>query len=92
MTNKQVQRWELYNKIVERYEKQTGHNPKGMKRLSLLMDIETADQKFHLRLQEWLEADDWNFAHDWNGIHTNLNRQTKTFENNFIPRFAEGEI
>lgn len=30
-------------------------------RLSLLMDIESADEKFNLRLEEWLAADDFGF-------------------------------
>ena len=29
-----------------------------------MMDIESADKKFNMRLDEWLNADDFNFAHD----------------------------
>lgn len=28
-----------------------------------MMDIESADKKFNMRLDEWLNADDFNFAH-----------------------------
>lgn len=90
MNNEQVQKWELYDKIVGRAESIMGRQTKGLNRLSLLMDIELADQKFKLRLQEWLDSDNDNFAHDWIGIQKNINRQNKTFEKHFIPRFAQG--
>lgn len=66
-------------------------------RLSALMDIESADNKFNLRLDDWLEADKFNFTHDFIGIRENINRSAgfpaKDF-GMFIPRFAgkrEGE-
>lgn len=43
-------------------------------RLSLLMDIESADEKFNLRLEEWLAADDFNFIHDLYGIMDHIVR------------------
>lgn len=89
--NKQVQKWGLYDKIVSRAEDIMGRETKGPNRLSLLMDIELADQKFKLRLQEWLDSDKENFAHDWVGIQKNINRQNKTFSEHFIPRFAGKE-
>ena len=30
-----------------------------------MMDIESADLKFNMRLDDWLKADDFNFAHDF---------------------------
>ena len=57
-------------------------------RLSLMMDLEVANRTFHLRLQELLEADDFNFAHDIVGIQNNIDRQSKTFRDLFIPRYS----
>lgn len=39
-----------------------------------IMDIESADRKFNLNLNEFLEADDFNFAHDFTGIQGNIVR------------------
>jgi hypothetical protein len=56
-----------------------------------MMDIESADIKFNLRLDDWLEADDFNFAHDFLGIKNNIDRgngfPAKDF-GLFVPRFA----
>lgn len=55
-----------------------------------MMDIESADLKFHLRLDDWLKADDFNFAHDFFGIRDNIVRNefpSKDF-GFFIPRYA----
>lgn len=57
-------------------------------KLSLIMDLECAINKFDLRLNDLLNADNFNFAHDIYGIQNNLNRETKEFENCFLPRFA----
>ncbi len=58
---------------------------------STMMDIESADRVFDLRLDNWLKADDFNFAHDFLGIRKNINRGSgfpaKDF-GLFIPRFA----
>lgn len=32
------------------------------------MDIESADRKFNIRLDEWLQADLFNFTHDFYGL------------------------
>lgn len=57
-----------------------------------IMDIESADGKFNLRLDDWLKADDFNFAHDFLGIRDSINRKNgfpaKDF-GFFVPRFAE---
>ncbi|MDU3109511.1 MAG: hypothetical protein E7B14_17230 [Clostridium sp.] len=56
-----------------------------------MMDIDSADQKFSMRLDEWLAADDYNFAHDFVGIVNNINRGKgfpATDFGFFIPRFA----
>lgn len=54
-----------------------------------MMDIESADKQFNLRLDDWLNADDENFFHDFFGIITESDRSTYpcTF-GLFVPRFA----
>lgn len=57
---------------------------------STLMDLESADHTFHLRLEEFLNADDFNFAHDFLGIGNNIVRDRYPSENfgGFLPRFS----
>jgi hypothetical protein len=76
-----------YIKICERAEKMGIE--KG-KRISALMDIESADLHFNLRLDDWLEADDFNFAHDYCGIKNTIVRcdYPATEFGLFVPRFA----
>ena len=78
----------LYVKICERAEslgicKSSRH--------SAIMDVESADEHFNMRLQEWIEADDFNFAHDFVGIQNNIVRDKfpSTEFDCFVPRFAE---
>ena len=58
--------------------------------ISTMMDIESADKKFNLRLDDWLNADDFNFAHDFFGIRNNIVRSEfpSTDFGLFVPRFA----
>ena len=60
------------------------------KRITLLMDIESADKKFNLRLEEMLNDDGYDFVHDIQGIIDNINRDSfpATDFGLFIPRFA----
>lgn len=76
-----------YVKIAERAEKDGLYNGE---RLNLLMDIESADEKFNLRLDDWLNADKFNFAHDLFGIMDNIVRDSfpATDFGFFVPRFA----
>lgn len=63
----------------------------GVDGCSTMMDIESADRKFNLRLDDWLVADDFNFAHDFLGIRKNINRGNgfpATDFGLFVPRFA----
>ncbi len=85
--NKDKERTFLYFKIIERAEKEGLYN--GQK-LNLMMDIESADKKFNLRLNEWLNADKFNFAHDLFGIMNNIVRNEFPSSNfgSFVPRFA----
>lgn len=57
-------------------------------RLSLILDLECAAEKFNLRLGELLNADNLNFTHDICGIQNHINRRTMQFENHFIPRYS----
>lgn len=60
-------------------------------RCSTMMDIESADRKFNLRLDDWLKAADFAFAHDFLGIRNNINRGCgfpATDFGLFVPRFA----
>lgn len=61
-------------------------------KLSLMMDLECANEEFNLRLDEFLKADDFNFSHDISGIQHHIDRSTKTFKDCFIPRFADKSI
>ena len=83
---KNKERFEMYVKIAERAE-QMGY--KG-KRHTLIMDIESADNQFNLRLEDWLNADDFNFLHDIVGIVNNIDRSTfpATEFHCFLPRFS----
>ncbi len=57
-----------------------------------MMDIESADKKFHLRLEAWLSADAASFRKDFNGIKKNINRSEgfpATDFGSFVPIFAE---
>lgn len=72
MTNKEYrERYKKYVKIAERAEKGGLYHGD---RINLLMDIESADLKFNLRLDDWLKADEFNFAHDLYGIINNIVR------------------
>ena len=81
---------ERYQKYVEIAKRAEGEGLYNKERISLLMDIESADQKFHLRLDDWLNADEFNFAHDLYGITNNINRNEFPAIDFglFIPRFA----
>ncbi len=57
-------------------------------RLTSVLDMDLADKHWHLRLNDWLNADDFNFAHDFVGIQNHIDRETKSFDNRFVPRFA----
>lgn len=57
-------------------------------RLHLFMDLDLASEKFELRFEELLNADDVNFTHDIVGIQKNINRTKMTFKKSFVPRYA----
>lgn len=81
---------ERYQKYVEIAKRAENEDLYSGERISLLMDIESADLKFHLRLDDWLKADEFNFAHDLYGIMNNINRtEFPAIDFGlFIPRFV----
>lgn len=80
------ERFLMYGKIAERAEEMGIYNGE---RITLMMDIENADNQFNMRLEDWLEADNFNFAHDIVGIVNNIDRSKYPAEiNRFLPRFA----
>ena len=80
------EKMELYLAICKRAEN-FGYNGE---RHTLMMDLESADKHFNLRLEELLEADDYDFVHDIGGIINNIDRSTFPAKNfgMFVPRFA----
>lgn len=60
-------------------------------RVTAMMDVELAADRFKLRLNDWLNADAFNFAHDFIEIQNHIDRVNKTFDNRFLPRFAGNE-
>ena len=81
---------ERYKKYVAIAERAENEGMYGGDRMSLLMDIESADKKFNLRLDDWLNADRFNFVHDLYGIVNNIVRDSfpATDFGFFLPRFA----
>lgn len=57
-------------------------------KLSLVMDLEFANNKFDLRLEELLNADDEDFIHDIQGIQNHIDREKEKWAGIFEPRFA----
>lgn len=57
-------------------------------RMTLLMDLEFTHKEIPLDLKGLLGANDVDFAHDICGIQANFNRETKTMDNCFCPRYA----
>lgn len=84
---KDKERYMKYVAICERAEKDDLY--KG-ERIALLMDIESADKTFNLRLDDLLQADKFNFAHDVYGIVNNINRNTFPSSDFglFVPRYS----
>ena len=77
----------MYVEIAKRAEKLDLYHGE---RHTLLMDLESADLTFNLRLEDLLNADDLNFSHDVLGIVNNVNRNTfpATDFGLFVPRYA----
>lgn len=84
---KNKERFMMYVEIAKRAEEMGLY--KG-ERMTLLMDLESADNQFNLRLEDLLKADNFNFAHDVVGIMNNINRTEfpATDFGLFVPRFS----
>ena len=84
---KNKERFMMYVEIAKRTEEMGLYNGE---RMTLLMDLESADNQFNLRLEDLLKADDVNFAHDVVGIMNNINRTEfpATDFGLFVPRFS----
>ena len=84
---KNKERFMMYVEIAKRAEEMDLYNGE---RMTLLMDLESADNVFNLRLEDFLNAGDFNFSHDVLGIMSNINRSefpAKDF-GLFVPRYA----
>lgn len=79
------QRFDLIMKIVDRAEEM---GLIALDRLTLSIDLEFADNKFDLRLDDLLNADNFNFSHDIVGIQNNIDRWNEKMDETFVPRFA----
>lgn len=81
-----IEKLELITKICERAES-FGYNGD---RMTLMMDLESADKKFNLRLKELLIAEPNLFVHDIHGIITHIDRSVypATDFGLFVPRYA----
>lgn len=81
---------ELIDKIVVRGRRLDNKRlGKGPTRLHCVMDLTAIHANgTPLRLADLLAADDFTFTHDWFGIRRNLDRETGTLINHFLPRCA----
>ncbi len=84
---KTKEKFMMYVKIAQRAEGMDLYNGE---RSTFLMDLESADNVFNLRLEDLLNADDENFAHDVVGIVNNVNRSEfpATDFGLFVPRYS----
>ena len=84
---KTKEKFMTYVKIAQRAEAMDLYRGE---RSTFLMDLESADNTFNLRLEDLLNADDLNFAHDVVGIVNNINRAEfpATDFGLFVPRYA----
>lgn len=88
---KSKEKFMMYVKIAQRLE---GIGVYNGERSTFLMDLESADLVFNLRLEELLHADDTNFLHDIIGIINNINRSefpSKDF-GLFVPRYSNNQL
>jgi len=56
--------------------------------IGLSLDLEYIHAKNPLSLTDLLNANTDNFLHDMYGIERHFNRETKSLDNNFLPRFS----
>ena len=64
----------------------------GLPPLCVVMDITCLiSGGLKIDLEGLLKAKPLDFAHDIAGIHDNLNRETRSLDNFFLPRYAKPE-
>lgn len=78
---------EKYVRIAERAEWLGITN---RSRITILLDIESADKHYNLRLDDFLGATDKEFTHDFCGIAKHIDRSVypAKFDDCFTPRFG----
>jgi len=79
---------QAYDLMLAIYRRAFGLGLTPYHQITHMIDIDTANSQFHLRLNEWLKADDLNFSYDFCGICDNMNRTACKLEGQFVPRFA----
>jgi hypothetical protein len=85
VTPNRVETLRLIARIIDRADKMRLLH---FDRITLMMDLECANNEFNLRLEDFLNADDSNFAHDIVGIQNNIDRTFKRMNKRFVPRFT----
>ena len=78
--------FDLMSKIAKRAVRDLVFKDRDV--LGLVMDLEFIHEQIPLNLEGLLTARLGDFAHDINGIYYNFNRQTKTMDNCFLPRYS----
>lgn len=84
-----VETFNLIAKCCDRAEKEIVFHAGAYDRFSSFMDLELAVNLLDLDLERMLAADILNFGHDFVGVMTNINRQTKSFDNCWAPRHTK---
>jgi len=79
-----IEEYILINKIAIRAVNDFGFTDL----IGLSLDLEYIHAKNPLLLNDLLNASAGNFAHDMCGINRHFNRETKSLDNNFLPRFS----
>lgn len=55
---------------------------------TLAIDLLNAEKTYNMNWEGLADADDVNFSHDVTGIQQHIDRNTSTFDEYFVPRFA----
>lgn len=90
-TNNTMDTRDTYLLIAEIAKKADDMKLLDYDRMTMMMDLECAVNHFGLDLNSLREAEQADFAHDIIGIQSNINRETKSFDKGFWPRFTAQE-
>lgn len=77
--------YETINKVVDR----TDELNICTDRFTLFMDLTIAWEKLNIDLDKLLTFKDIDFVHDIRGIQNQIDRKTKSFLNDFLPRCSK---